>query len=158
MSSHSLIDWNEDSHDDQSQLSNEPSSVSICQNGFEWGTFVIWFVPSPCQFLPLLILPLRVETRYDRRQWAVLGSALAAGSGNNWQGPGIKYMTKVPHRRGFLYRYPMDRQLCSIIFQSSAYTNREVKYQWKNRTKLPFIHGLAHQDEMTPEIKVVGYR
>ena len=52
----------------------------------------------------------------------------------------------------------MDRQLCSIIFQSSAYTNLEVKYQWRNTSKLPFIHGMAHQDEMTPEIKVVGYR
>ncbi|TRY68905.1 hypothetical protein TCAL_03794 [Tigriopus californicus] len=56
--------------------------------------------------------------------------------------------------------FPMDRQRCSLIIQSSAHPDNELLYSWSkgNRSKLVFIQGLDYQDRMTPEIRLIGYR
>lgn len=54
--------------------------------------------------------------------------------------------------------YPMDRQMCQIIFQSSAHPNNELDYVWKDDTKLTFVQGLEAQDKMTPDFKLLGYK
>ena len=54
--------------------------------------------------------------------------------------------------------YPMDRQVCQIIFQSSAHPSNELTYVWKNSTKLTFIQGLKHQTKMIPDFKLLGYK
>ncbi len=43
--------------------------------------------------------------------------------------------------------FPMDRQVCSIIIQSSAHLNTELTYHWKygNKSKLTFVQGLDYQ-------------
>lgn len=57
-----------------------------------------------------------------------------------------------------LKMYPMDRQMCQIIFQSSAHPNNELDYVWKDDTKLTFVQGLEAQDKMTPDFKLLGYK
>ena len=56
--------------------------------------------------------------------------------------------------------FPMDRQVCSLVFQSSAHINKELTYKWKygNRSRLPFVQGLDYQDRMTPDMRLLGYR
>ena len=54
--------------------------------------------------------------------------------------------------------FPMDRQVCSLIFQSSAHPNNEVRYKWKNNTHLEFVQGIDYQDRMMPGLRLVGYR
>jgi hypothetical protein len=48
--------------------------------------------------------------------------------------------------------FPMDRQVCSIVIQSSAHISKELTYFWRygNRSKLSFVQGLDYQDRMTP--------
>ena len=57
-----------------------------------------------------------------------------------------------------LVLYPMDRQRCDIMFQSSAHNLQEMEYVWKNPSKLTFIQGLEHQDMMTPDLKIIGFK
>ena len=52
----------------------------------------------------------------------------------------------------------MDRQVCSLIFQSSAHPNNEVKYRWKNQTDLRFVQGIEYQDKMMPGLRLLGYK
>ncbi len=56
--------------------------------------------------------------------------------------------------------FPMDRQMCSLVIQSSAHSNRELTYLWKygDRSVLNFVQGLDYQDRMTPDIRLLGYR
>ena len=54
--------------------------------------------------------------------------------------------------------FPMDRQVCSLIFQSSAHPNNEVKYRWKNQTDLQFVQGIEYQDKMMPGLRLLGYK
>ena len=54
--------------------------------------------------------------------------------------------------------FPMDRQVCSLIFQSSAHPNNEVKYRWKNQTDLKFVQGIEYQDKMMPGLRLLGYK
>ena len=57
-----------------------------------------------------------------------------------------------------LMLYPMDRQVCQIIFQSSAHPSNELTYIWKNQTKLTFIQGFKHQEKMIPDFRLLGYK
>lgn len=57
-----------------------------------------------------------------------------------------------------LKMYPMDRQMCQIIFQSSAHASDELTYIWLNNPKLTFVQGLEAQDKMTPDFKLLGYK
>jgi len=52
--------------------------------------------------------------------------------------------------------FPMDRQMCSIVIQSSAHISKELTYFWKygKRSKLTFVQGLEYQDRMTPVKKM----
>ena len=54
--------------------------------------------------------------------------------------------------------FPMDRQVCSLIFQSSAHPNNEVTYKWKNDTHLDFVQVIEYQDKMMPGLKLRGYK
>ena len=54
--------------------------------------------------------------------------------------------------------FPMDRQVCSLIFQSSAHPNNEVRYRWKNKTHLTFVQGIQYQDKMMPGLRLLGYK
>ena len=54
--------------------------------------------------------------------------------------------------------FPMDRQICSLLFQSSAHPNNEVTYRWKNDTHLDFVQGIEYQDKMLPGLKLRGYK
>ena len=56
--------------------------------------------------------------------------------------------------------FPMDRQMCSLVVQSSAHPNSELTYLWAdgNKTRLTFVQGLKYQDSMTPGIKLLAYR
>jgi gamma-aminobutyric acid receptor subunit beta len=56
--------------------------------------------------------------------------------------------------------FPMDRQVCSLVIQSSALPNNELTYKWRgnNSSKLVFLQGLNYQDSMTTEIKLLGYK
>ena len=54
--------------------------------------------------------------------------------------------------------FPMDRQVCSLIFQSSAHPNNEVRYKWKNNTHLDFVQGIEYQHKMTPGLRILGYQ
>ena len=54
--------------------------------------------------------------------------------------------------------FPMDRQVCSLVFQSSAHPNDEVKYRWKNETDLQFVQGIEYQDKMMPGLRLLGYK
>ena len=54
--------------------------------------------------------------------------------------------------------YPMDRQHCDLIFQSSAHNLEEIVYEWQNLSKLTFVQGLHHQDKMTPDLKILGFK
>ena len=76
----------------------------------------------------------------------------------------------------------MDRQMCSLVIQSSAHPLSELRYHWHQvcdhctncdiikpndpllftqgieGSKLAFMQGLEYQDSMTPAIRLVGYR
>jgi hypothetical protein len=52
----------------------------------------------------------------------------------------------------------MDRQMCSLTFQSSAHPKEEVTYVWKNDSYLAFVQGLDYQDRMTPDLRLLGYK
>ena len=52
----------------------------------------------------------------------------------------------------------MDRQVCPIIFQSSAHPNHEITYKWENNSTLKFVQGIKYQDKMLPELTLVGYK
>ena len=54
--------------------------------------------------------------------------------------------------------FPMDRQVCSLILQSSAHPNKEVTYKWKEHARLEFVQGIKYQDQMMPELTLKGYR
>ena len=54
--------------------------------------------------------------------------------------------------------FPMDRQLCSLVLQSSAHPNNEVTYRWKRNSQLDFVQGIKYQDEMMPDLTLRGYR
>lgn len=54
--------------------------------------------------------------------------------------------------------YPMDRQICSLVFQSSATTDNLMKYMWIENSSLTFVQGLENQDEMTPEIRLLAFK
>ncbi len=57
--------------------------------------------------------------------------------------------------------FPMDRQVCSMVIQSSAHPDNELSYQWRrgaNDSKLAFLQGLNYQDRMTTEIRLLAYR
>ena len=57
-----------------------------------------------------------------------------------------------------LQLYPLDRQMCPIIFQSSAHPSNELNYIVRNKAKLVFVQGLPFQDKMLPGFKLVGYK
>ena len=52
----------------------------------------------------------------------------------------------------------MDRQICSLVFQSSAHPNNELTYRWKSNSRLEFVQGIHYQDKMLPELRLRGYR
>ena len=54
--------------------------------------------------------------------------------------------------------FPMDRQVCSLIFQSSAHPSNEVRYKWKENTHLDFVQGIEYQHKMTPGLRILGYQ
>lgn len=54
--------------------------------------------------------------------------------------------------------YPMDRQVCQLIFQSSAHSNKEMTYSWQEPQRLTFVQGLEYQEKMIPDFKLIGYR
>ena len=54
--------------------------------------------------------------------------------------------------------FPMDRQVCSLIFQSSAHPNNEVRYKWKDNTHLDFVQGIEYQHKMMPGLRILGYK
>ena len=59
--------------------------------------------------------------------------------------------------------FPMDRQVCSLVLQSSAHPNYEVTYKWKRMRNnkmapLEFVQGIKYQDEMMPDLVLRGYR
>ena len=54
--------------------------------------------------------------------------------------------------------FPMDRQVCSLIFQSSAHPNNEVTLKWKRNSHLDFVQGIEYQDQMMPALTLRGYR
>ena len=57
-----------------------------------------------------------------------------------------------------LKMYPKDRQMCQIIFQSSAHPNDELTYLWKDDTSLTFVQGLDYQDKLIPDFILLGYK
>ena len=57
-----------------------------------------------------------------------------------------------------LRNFPLDRQMCSVVLQSSAHTNDELTYRWHNVSGLVFVQGLDFQDRMTPDIILIGFR
>lgn len=54
--------------------------------------------------------------------------------------------------------FPMDRQVCALIFQSSAHPNNEVTLKWKRNSNLQFVQGIDYQDQMMPSLTLRGYR
>ena len=54
--------------------------------------------------------------------------------------------------------YPMDRQICSLKFQSAARPKDQLTYEWKNASSLHFVQGLLYQDRMTPDLRLLGYK
>ena len=54
--------------------------------------------------------------------------------------------------------FPMDRQVCSLIFQSSAHPNNEVRYKWRENIDLDFVQGIDYQNKMTPAFRILGYK
>ena len=54
--------------------------------------------------------------------------------------------------------FPMDRQVCPLILQSSAHPNYEVTYKWKRNSTLQFAQGIKYQDEMMPDLVLRGYK
>ena len=54
--------------------------------------------------------------------------------------------------------FPMDRQVCSLIFQSSAHPNNEVRYKWRENMDLDFVQGIDYQNKMTPAFRILGYK
>ena len=57
-----------------------------------------------------------------------------------------------------LQLYPLDRQMCPIIFQSSAHPSQELNYLLNNRKDLVFVQGLQFQEKMIPDFKIMGYK
>ena len=54
--------------------------------------------------------------------------------------------------------FPMDRQVCPLILQSSAHPNYEVSYKWRRDASLEFVQGIKYQDGMMPDVVLRGYR
>ena len=54
--------------------------------------------------------------------------------------------------------FPMDRQVCSLVFQSSAHPNNEVRYKWRENMDLDFVQGIDYQNRMTPAFRILGYK
>ena len=75
-----------------------------------------------------------------------------------------------------LHLFPMDRQHCSLIFQSFSFkksqvllyiipvfmtffiSTGQVRYSWKDPSKLTFEHSIEYQDKMMPELHILGYQ
>ena len=73
-----------------------------------------------------------------------------------------------------LLLFPMDRQHCSLIFQSFSFRKNQVhfsnwytshctdtckvKYNWRDPNHLKFEHSIEYQDKMMPELRILGYK
>ena len=57
-----------------------------------------------------------------------------------------------------LQLYPLDRQMCPIIFQSSAHPSQELNYLLNTRKDLVFVQGLRFQEKMIPDFRIMGYQ
>ena len=57
-----------------------------------------------------------------------------------------------------LQLYPLDRQMCPIIFQSSAHPSQELNYLLNTRKDLVFVQGLRFQEKMIPDFRIMGYK
>ena len=56
-----------------------------------------------------------------------------------------------------LLLFPMDRQSCSLIFQSFSFTKDQVVYHWNSPDHIKFEHSVEYQDTMMPELRILGY-
>ena len=54
--------------------------------------------------------------------------------------------------------FPMDRQICPFVLQSSAHPDNEVSYKWKYNASLELVQGIKYQDGMMPDVLLRGYR
>ena len=58
--------------------------------------------------------------------------------------------------------FPIDRQVCPLILQSSAHPKNEVGYKWTSynghNASLELVQGIKYQDGMMPDVVLRGYR